>query len=158
MLLTVYIDARWTARNLAEVLDELEAIAGFIETGQVVNMGLQPPNVIAGVVHPDAPLPSFLELKRFQYASPGSFDLLGAAKVVEQIRLLLEFLINLWAQRNDRALSTQRLELALLQQKVELLGQLKAQHPEMTEIVNRATTDAIVLAITSGRIVSVTKT
>jgi hypothetical protein len=51
-----------------------------------------------------------LQIERIQYASPGLVDVAGIGKVVEQLRLFLEKLIDLKAKRKREDLENEALE------------------------------------------------
>ena len=161
MILTINIDGEWSARELAEVLDGLEALAGYLLDGKIVRMGLQPPKVAVRpnanklTILPNDPLPSQLQLRRFMYASPGSFDLLGAAKIIEQIRLFLEYLINLWIARNDRRLDREERHVELAQRKLELIEKIKAVQPDTINFIENEASNSILSAVLQGKITGI---
>ncbi|WP_299201280.1 hypothetical protein [uncultured Tateyamaria sp.] len=159
MLTTIHIDGDWTARELADVLDSLEALAGYFVDGTIQRFGLQPPNVIAGdgqvTILPNDPMPGHLRIVRFNYASPGSFDLLGVAKIVEQLRLFLEFLIDLWTKRNDRQLDREERHLELAQRKLELIERIGNVQPNTIEFIENDASNSILAAVLERKITKV---
>jgi hypothetical protein len=62
---------------------------------------------------------SQFEVLRIRYESPGFVDLAGVGKVVEQVRLFLEKLIDLKATRRREALEGQMLEEDIVAKKIE---------------------------------------
>jgi hypothetical protein len=150
MILTVGIDGRWTALELGAVLQSLEVLARFLETGEVEEQSPTRFRVEGStIIQEEAPpLEGRLSLLRFEYASPGSFDLLGVAKVVEQIRLLVQYVIDFWSQRNDRELSRAERRLALLER-------IKESDPETAKLIEKHALDSIISAIADKRLTSV---
>lgn len=59
-----------------------------------------------------------LELVRIQHGSPGFVDLAGVGKVVEQLRLFVEKLIDLKAQRRREELENEKLREEIRAQKI----------------------------------------
>lgn len=159
MLLTIDIDGEWSVRELAEVLDSLEALAGYFIDASIVRFGLYPPKVDpfdgSATLVPNTTFRDHLYLSRFSYASPGSFDVLGAAKIIEQIRLFLEFLINLWIARNDRRLDRDERHLELAHRKLELIQKIQAMQPETIDFIENGASNPILGAVLQGKITGV---
>ncbi len=161
MILTIEIEGEWWGRDLAGVLDDLDALAGFIESGEIVRLAKpMPPKVeptsdgariLEGDIHP-----RYLRVVRFEFQSPGSFDLLGAAKVVEQIRIFLEFLINLFARRNDRKLELEERKVALAERRLLVLARLREEYPQFAKAIEEQAADDLIAAVSDGRITRVT--
>jgi hypothetical protein len=160
MILTIHIDGRWTARGLATFLDALEAFAGFTDDGSVVRLGLQPPNVKDngdGTISITQGMPrSYLSIVRLAFNSPGTIDLLGVAKIIEQVRLFLEFLINLYVLRNDRELELEERKVELARKRAEVLARIAEVHPQFVPFVEKEAADALIQAVFEGRITAVT--
>jgi hypothetical protein len=160
MILSVGIGGEWTARNLAAVLDNLESLAGFLETGRVITMTRQIPEISgtpAGIViETTDDFPSLLKVVSLNYNSPGSIDLLGVAKIIEQLRLFLEFLINLYVLRNDRELDLEERKVELASKRAEVLAKISEVHPHFVPFVEKEAADALIQAVFEGRITAVT--
>ncbi|MCE8420154.1 hypothetical protein LZ190_15840 [Rhodovulum sulfidophilum] len=158
MILSLGIDGQWTARSLAAVLDSLEAMSGYLETGTLQQLNRDryhaTGRALSIVFSVEDHLPPQLQIKRMSYASPGCIDFVGLGKALEQIRLFLEFLIEHCASRNDRELDREERKIQLAQKRLELLGLLQSQHPAIASFVEENAADALIEAVFDKRICS----
>lgn len=155
MILSLKIEGEWTARNLANVLNDLDRFAHFVETGVVEDNGFKLQFTGSGFHLGDLPREDYLRVVRLEYNSPGEIDLLGIGKVVEQIRLFLQFLIKEYMSRNDRHLDRAERQIEIVGRLVDLLKKDPDLHSDLVSLVEKKGADALIEAVFSRRITSV---
>lgn len=77
-----------------------------------------------------------LSLARLNYNSPGFADFAGVGKVVEQLRLLVEFIINHFEGKNARQLEEQGMAMDLAQKRLDLIQQMREMNPKFAEYLD----------------------
>lgn len=154
MILRLCIDGAWTASEFGALFVDLQEVGEFGRGGGVLNVGgriatVQGRPVTAGGGD------HILRVKRISYGSPGSIDLVGLGKVIEQLRLFLQFLIERSERRNSIKIEDGLRELELEAQRLRIAqeyARLIDQDPIVLNLLQSSSGSAIHKAVIEHRL------
>ncbi|MBT8477047.1 MAG: hypothetical protein KJO78_16415 [Alphaproteobacteria bacterium] len=152
------IDGVWTAAEFGRLFQSIDELSEWLGDSVLLDSSgsvLQDEN---GNPLLDSSGYSSFEVKRVVFGSPGFADLAGIGKLVEQVRLFLQFLIERCDRRNDRVLDSKERELEINRKKLELLrelGELVETNPRFSEILRTNSANDIIEAILEGRVTGI---
>ncbi|WP_299770170.1 hypothetical protein [uncultured Tateyamaria sp.] len=162
----ISIDGQWWSRDFHTFFRDLEVLARLAETGELGFALDGEWNVDTGgsnITIVDFPGSGNTETNRriqvtcISFASPGFTDLSGAGKMLEQVRLFLEFIITKVLERNDRHLEREekRLKIELLRQHISALEPPSDLNPEMLKVLENHRADALIASVAEGRVTGI---
>ena len=128
MRLRIHIDGRWSAREFALMLAELDALyADLLERRKRRLVSAAFVDVTRARLNPDHGLTEdYLSVVRIAYGSPGFSDFFGAAGLVSELRQFIQFLIDHFRTRDLRRLEAEQLEIDIAKAKLALLERIAA--------------------------------
>ena len=155
--LRLHIDGSWSARDLSLALQEIDQLADFVALNYVLRESNFTNNITPeGAVFEEYHFPSHFLIKKLQYSSPGICDLGGAGKIVEEVRVFMTYLIDLWVNRNDRALDRESKGLANVEKRLMLIRYMQDNGLErFIPAVEGGTCDTLMAVVAEGLITRV---
>lgn len=125
-VIRLLLDGRWNARDMSLALLEVENYFSFKLTGDVntpnsfPEMDIEPTAngfTIHGMIYPK----SNVEIVQIRYGSPGFCDLAGLGKIVEELRIFIQFIIDHKTNRHLRDLELEERRVALQERKLQAI-------------------------------------
>ena len=99
-----------------------------------------------------------LSVTRVAFGSPGFTDFVGVGKIIEEIRIFIQFLVDRVDRRNlikleeeERRAQLERDKVRLRMEQIEFLE----KHPNVRELLNSPQADFLLHAVSTNRVTSV---
>ncbi|MBW4981808.1 hypothetical protein KZZ07_04555 [Mameliella sp. CS4] len=158
MKIRVSINGTWTADQFSEFFAGMQSLANWFSTDYLVD---DDGSVI--LVNDDQPLvvnigDPTLSVSAIVFQSPGATDFTGLGKIVEQVRLFVQFLLERSERRNISEIEVEEKRVRLQTEKLRLISeaaQLLEQYPKMRDLLQTSGPDGILEAIVEKRITSI---
>ena len=157
----LFLDGRWNARDLSYALLEIENYAQYAQDGEFRDAASPSELDVEGgansiTIHGYRYEIGRLEILKISYASPGFCDLAGIGKVVEQLRIFLQFIIEFKSNRHIKELDLEERRIAIRERKLQTIVYAKQNNllKESVFIENHGA-DNLLRLVDDGQIVGV---
>lgn len=160
MVVRLEIDGEWYAADFAGVFKDLEYLVDVQNGGDAystdaIQMDHQTVDNKLQLRWWWTPLPKSAKISSIKYSSPGWIDIAGLGKLAEEFRLFLQYIIDLFVHRNDRALEHEDRLIGVIERRAKFVENIQGVDPRLLEYVKSGSADHLVEAVCVGRVTSV---